>query len=210
MPARASGRLTRGRFVEQFQRAFADAAGPARATTVNRCPAARHIGLRGWEFAPRHGVIMPTGTVSADPRVGDESRSTRVKAWVRHTDLDELSHPVTVLRGRMSRLGRRAGIPRHVAQRTQLHAPLPTCRPGPTNPATPAYSDEARLLSGHPDARHHLGVLPPGKFSVSLACTRRASVLTDPAMLVKTVAVTVGEAPGRALPDGAGRNRVDA
>lgn len=131
--------------------------------------------------APARGLPL---TVGADPRV------TRAGAFLRRTRIDELPQLWDVLRGEMSLVGPRPEVPRYVAHwPADLRAPLLALRPGLTDPASLAHIDEASLLAAAADPeREYIEHIMPAKLHLSAAYARRATLASDLAVLLQTLA----------------------
>jgi lipopolysaccharide/colanic/teichoic acid biosynthesis glycosyltransferase len=95
----------------------------------------RRVGLRGRPF----DVLKLRTMVEGAERMGaglavnvDDSRITRVGAFLRRTSLDELPNLVNVLRGEMSLIGPRPTLPLQVEQYTERQRGRLAIKPGIT------------------------------------------------------------------------------
>jgi lipopolysaccharide/colanic/teichoic acid biosynthesis glycosyltransferase len=122
-------------------------------------------------------------TVGADPRI------TAAGRLLRATKLDELPQLWDVLRGAMSLVGPRPELPHYVdlypaAMRERVLA----VRPGITDPASLAFSDEAELLAVATDPdREYREVILPAKLKLSAEYAARASLITDLGLILRTL-----------------------
>lgn len=137
--------------------------------------------------APARGLPL---TVGADPRI------TCAGAFLRRTRIDELPQLWDVLRGEMSLVGPRPEVPRYVAHwPADLRAQLLALRPGLTDPASLAHIDEARLLAAAADPeREYIERILPAKLQLSAAYAARATLASDLAVLLQTLARLLGAA----------------
>lgn len=123
-------------------------------------------------------------TVGADPRI------TRAGLVLRASKLDELPQLWDVLRGAMSLVGPRPELPRYVElYPAVLRERVLSVRPGITDPASLAFSHEAELLAAAADPeREYREVILPAKLRLSADYAARASLATDLALILRTVA----------------------
>ena len=110
-------------------------------------------------------------------KVPDDSRVTRVGAFLRRTSLDELPQLWNVLRGEMSLVGPRPDVPYAVAQYHDWIHPRLNVRPGITG---------LWQVSG----RSRLSLLDMYRLDVAYAA--RPSLLADVRILMRTVPVVLG------------------
>ena len=123
-------------------------------------------------------------TVGADPRI------TRAGAWLRATKFDELPQLWDVLRGAMSLVGPRPELPRYVeSYPADLRQRVLAVRPGITDPASLAFSNEAELLAAAADPeREYREVVLPAKLRLSADYAGQASLATDLRLILTTLA----------------------
>ena len=149
----------------------------------------------------RHGVpfnIHKFRTMAADAQAPGpqltaqhDSRITRLGRVLRHYRIDELPQFIDVLQGRMSLVGPRPEVPRFVAHYPAgLKARVLAVRPGITDPASLAHIDEAALLAGAADPeRVYIESILPHKLALQAAYAEQATLRSDLAVLVRTLAV---------------------
>lgn len=121
--------------------------------------------------------------------LADDPRITRVGAWLRRSKLDELAQLIDVLRGTMSLVGPRPEVPHYVAlYPAGLRSKVLSVRPGITDPASIAYSDEARLLRAAADPqREYVDVVMPAKLRHAELYVDNMSIATDLRLIFATL-----------------------
>jgi lipopolysaccharide/colanic/teichoic acid biosynthesis glycosyltransferase len=156
------------------------------------------------ERVGRHGRLFRihkfrTMTADAEARgpqvtVGRDARVTRAGRVLRQHRLDELPQLLDVLAGHMSLVGPRPDVPRYVAQwPPALRERVLAVRPGMTDPASLEFRDEAALLARAADPeREYLDVILPRKLARSADYADHASLLSDLAILGRSVGVLLG------------------
>jgi lipopolysaccharide/colanic/teichoic acid biosynthesis glycosyltransferase len=142
--------------------------------------------FRIWKFRTMRADAEQRGgalTVGEDPRI------TEVGQMLRRFKLDELPQLFNVLAGEMSLVGPRPEVARYVARYDETQRPVLELVPGITDPASIAYRDEAALLAGYPDAEAaYLQVIMPAKIRLNLEYAGRATLGTDVALILRTIA----------------------
>jgi len=138
----------------------------------------------------RHGAAGLQITVGADPRI------TRVGAFLRRTRIDELPQFIDVLQGTMSLVGPRPEVPRYVAHYPPaLKARALAVRPGITDPSSLAFIDEGERLARAADPeREYIDVILPQKLQCAADYADRATLVSDVAVLWRTLLRLVGRA----------------
>jgi lipopolysaccharide/colanic/teichoic acid biosynthesis glycosyltransferase len=121
--------------------------------------------------------------------VGQDLRITRIGHALRNYRIDELPQLIDVLLGDMSLVGPRPEVPRFVAHYPAgLREQVLAVRPGITDPASLEHIDEATLLAGAADPeREYIERILPHKLSVQAEYAARATLLSDMAVLLRTV-----------------------
>jgi lipopolysaccharide/colanic/teichoic acid biosynthesis glycosyltransferase len=120
-------------------------------------------------------------TVAGDPRV------TCVGRFLRSHKLDELPQLINVLRGEMSLVGPRPESEAYVAMFQAEYTPLLRHLPGITDPATLAFRDEERLLSGSDVEKCYLEEILPRKLELSGNYLQSRTLFSDLKVLVQTL-----------------------
>lgn len=120
-------------------------------------------------------------------RRGDP-RTTKVGRVLRRAKLDELPQLVNVLLGDMSFVGPRPEVPKYVVHYTPEQREILKFKPGITDPASILFLDEESLLKGVADVEaFYLRHCVPIKVALNLEYSRRATVLSDLALVMRTV-----------------------
>ncbi len=120
--------------------------------------------------------------------VGGDERVTPVGRWLRRLKLDELPQLLNVLRGEMSLVGPRPEVQRYVDLYTAEQRLVLELVPGITDPASIKYRDEETVLAGYDDPdRAYVEVIMPDKIAINLSYAARATVLSDLAVILKTL-----------------------
>jgi lipopolysaccharide/colanic/teichoic acid biosynthesis glycosyltransferase len=121
--------------------------------------------------ADRKGLLTVGGR---DPRV------TRAGYHLRRLKLDELPQLINVLLGDMSLVGPRPEVRRYVDLYTPEQRRVLDVRPGITDLASIAYSNENEMLAQQPDPeRHYIEVIMPDKIRLNLQHINDPSALKD-------------------------------
>ena len=130
--------------------------------------------------AERHGAQI---TPDNDIRI---TRSGRI---LRKLKLDELPQLLNVVCGEMSLVGPRPEVPIYVERYTPEQRAVLDLIPGITDPASIRYRDEGKLLadSACPDEMY-VRIIMPEKIRLNLEYGRRANLVTDMMILLRTVA----------------------
>lgn len=134
--------------------------------------------------APGTGRPLPEAvTVGEDPRI------TRAGRFLRRTKLDELPQLLDVLQGHMALVGPRPEVPQHVAGwPPALRERLLSVRPGLTDPASLAFTDEAARLARAADPeREYREVITPVKLAMSARYLEGRSLGSDLRLIFATL-----------------------
>ena len=148
------------------------------------------VGRDGVVFRMHKLRTMRSGADKIGPAVtaGDDPRITGVGRFLRRTKIDELPQLWNVVRGDMSLVGPRPEHPDYVARYTPEQRRLLAVRPGITGPATLAFIDEERLLSGGRGEERYVEEVMPRKLDLELSYVDAANFGSDLAILLKTAA----------------------
>lgn len=154
------------------------------------------VGRRGVPFRIHKFRTMREGAAGLAITVGADPRITRAGAFLRRTRIDELPQLFDVLQGTMSLVGPRPEVPRYVAlYPPALRERALAVRPGITDPVSLDFIDEAALLAAAADPeREYVERILPVKVQRQAEYAERASLATDLAVLLRTVAVLLGKA----------------
>lgn len=120
--------------------------------------------------------------------VANDSRITRVGAFLRKYKLDELGQLIDVFRGKMSFVGTRPEVPKYVAAYTDEMLATLLLPAGITSEASVCYRAESSLLdaSDNPEATYIERILPD-KMRYNLEAVREFSFFGDIKIMIKTV-----------------------
>lgn len=154
------------------------------------------------ERVGRHGkpfkmLKFRTMVVDAERRgasitVGQDPRITTVGRWLRASKLDELPQLLNVLAGEMTLVGPRPEVPRYVAMYDEAQREVLKLTPGVTDKASIRYRNESELLAGADDPeKFYVDVVMPDKIRINLEYARRATALSDLAVVAETVLAIV-------------------
>ena len=133
-------------------------------------------------------MVADAETRGGQITVGADQRITRVGQFLRRTKLDELPQLLNVLKGEMTLVGPRPEVPRYVAQYGEAEKPLLALTPGITSMASLQFRRESELLAAQTDPEtFYLTQVMPEKVSIDLAYARRATVISDLAVIAKTL-----------------------
>ena len=127
-------------------------------------------------------------------RQGD-SRIFPAGAVLRRYKLDELPQFLNVIRGDMSLVGPRPDLAEYYAQLNDEHREILRVRPGMTGAATLQFRNEEALLAQVPaaDLRHYyVKFLLPEKVEIDLNYARRATLLGDVKIILRTAGAMLG------------------
>jgi lipopolysaccharide/colanic/teichoic acid biosynthesis glycosyltransferase len=128
--------------------------------------------------------------------VGADARITPVGRVLRRFKLDELPQLFNVLVGDMSLVGPRPEVPEYVERFRADYEEIQTVRPGLTDLASLKYRDEAAVLAGAADpAAEYVRVILPDKLRLGREYVRRASVMFDLSIILRTIGAVAGGAP---------------
>jgi lipopolysaccharide/colanic/teichoic acid biosynthesis glycosyltransferase len=146
------------------------------------------VGFRNERFTILKFRTMRLESEGPALTVGNDNRVTRLGSTLRCRKIDELPQLLNVLRGDMSFVGWRPEIPEYVSRVDPLFDELFSFPPGITDPASIKYRSEAALLGQMADPEaYYLNVLLPQKVSMSLAYARRAGIVSDFRVILKTL-----------------------
>jgi len=120
--------------------------------------------------------------------VGADRRITRSGRLLRKYKFDELPQLFNIIKGEMSLVGPRPEVPRYVELYTEEQRRILALKPGLTGSASITFNDESETLSRQEDPESfYCEHLIPTKIREDLSYARRATVLSDCAMVVKTL-----------------------
>ena len=153
------------------------------------------VGRGGHEFRifKFRTMVADAEARGAQITVGADQRITRAGHLLRQTKLDELPQLLNVVKGEMSLVGPRPEVPRYVALYGEAQQPILALTPGITSLASLQFRHESALLAAQVDPeKFYLTEVVPEKIRIDLAYAQRATVLSDLAVIGKTVACLFG------------------
>jgi lipopolysaccharide/colanic/teichoic acid biosynthesis glycosyltransferase len=149
----------------------------------------RRVGKGGRDFsllkfrtmvknADKKGLITVGGR---DPRI------TRTGYFLRKYKIDELPQLVNVLIGDMSLVGPRPEVRKYVELYNEEQKKVLSVKPGITDPASIAYSNENEILGRSPDPdQTYISEIMPAKLKLNLEYLERQSLGRDIGILFRT------------------------
>lgn len=141
--------------------------------------------FRMWKFR-----TMVPDAESRGPKVtlANDSRITRVGAWLRRYRLDELPQLFNVIMGDMSLVGPRPEVPQYVALYNECERRVLELIPGITDPAAIEFRDEGQLLAGVSDPeRFYAERIMPEKIRINLSYAAGATWRSDIGIVLRTI-----------------------
>ena len=120
--------------------------------------------------------------------VGNDSRITKIGAFLRKYKLDELPQLINVFKGDMSLVGPRPEVPRYVKLYNEEQRKVLEVKPGITDLASIRYRDENDLLgeAENPDD-FYINTIMPDKLALNLEYINKNNVFFDIYIILKTI-----------------------
>jgi lipopolysaccharide/colanic/teichoic acid biosynthesis glycosyltransferase len=143
------------------------------------------IGKNGCPFLILKFRTMHTGAgVQSAITATDDTRVTRIGAWLRKLKLDELPQFLNVLRGDMSLIGPRPEVPEYVQLDDPLWRTVLQSRPGITDLASLAFRNEEGMLGPVPDAdAYYRSSILPAKLRLNIFYQQSRTLRRDMKLL---------------------------
>jgi lipopolysaccharide/colanic/teichoic acid biosynthesis glycosyltransferase len=142
--------------------------------------------FRMWKFRT---MVRDAEKLGNPLTVGDDPRVTRIGRLLRKSKLDELPQLLNVLVGEMSLVGPRPEVERYVRCYTDEQYRVLELVPGITDAASISYCNESELLGSMVDPeKMYIESIVPEKIRLNLEYAGRADVLSDCAIILRTVA----------------------
>jgi lipopolysaccharide/colanic/teichoic acid biosynthesis glycosyltransferase len=133
-------------------------------------------------------TMKPSNTLKTTVTTSNDSRITKLGAFLRKTKIDELPQLINVFLGQMSFVGPRPDVPGFADQLQGNEKLILSIRPGITGPATLQYRNEEELLAQQADPEtYNREVIFPDKVRINLEYIQHWSLLTDLKYIFKTV-----------------------
>jgi len=156
-------------------------------------------GFRRFRIVKFRTMVAGAERLGGPLSVGADPRITRVGHALRRFKLDELPQLLNVLAGDMSLVGPRPEVPEYVERFRAEYEEILSIRPGLTDLASLKYRDESALLAAAADpAAEYVAVILPDKIRLGREYVRRASVMLDLSIILRTIGAVAGvaTAPG--------------
>ncbi|OPJ66120.1 sugar transferase [Clostridium chromiireducens] len=120
--------------------------------------------------------------------VGNDSRITKIGAFLRKYKLDELPQLINVFKGDMSLVGPRPEVPRYVKLYDEKQRKVLEVKPGITDLASIRYRDENELLgeAENPD-EFYINTIMPDKLALNLEYISRNNIFLDIYIILQTI-----------------------
>ncbi|MBN1338355.1 MAG: sugar transferase [Bacteroidales bacterium] len=124
---------------------------------------------------------------------GNDPRITPVGRWLRKYKLDELPQLWNILKGEMSFVGPRPEVEKYVRLYNEKQLKVLTVRPGLTDYASLAYSDESILLKKYDNPEEvYIQQIMPDKLEMNLRYIENMNPGNDLIILLKTLVKIFG------------------
>ncbi len=163
-------------------------------------------GTRVGQFGKTFRMLKFRTMVSDAEKLGgsatanDDTRITKLGAFLRKYKLDEFPQLINVLKGDMSIVGPRPEIVEYVNLSSQEERRIVSVRPGITDWATVWDSDEGALLAGKADPeRFYLENIRPVKVKLQLQYVNAQSFWTDLKIIGETMRTVIFQVRPAAL-----------
>lgn len=141
-------------------------------------------------------MVVNADKIGGPSTSADDSRVTRVGAFLRRYKLDELPQLMNVFSGSMSFVGPRPEVLHEVEQYTAEERQLLSVRPGITDLSSIKFSNEGEILRGAADPHQaYRELIRPGKVQLGLEYVRTHSLVLDLRILLATLWKLLGGDP---------------
>lgn len=139
-------------------------------------------------------MVADADKIGSQVTVDNDSRITKVGAFLRKYRLDELPQLLDIVAGTMSLVGSRPEVPKYVKLYTnEMNATL-LLPAGVTSEASIRYKDEAKLLDKADDVdKVYVEKVLPGKMKFNLESIRKFSFLGEIMTMFRTVLAVAGK-----------------
>jgi len=148
------------------------------------------VGERSKEFEilKFRTMVVDAEKLGRQITVGNDSRITKIGAFLRKYKLDELPQLINVFKGDMSLVGPRPEVPRYVKLYNEEQRKVLEVKPGITDLASIRYRDENELLgeAENPD-EFYINTIMPDKLALNLEYIRRNNIFLDIYIILKTI-----------------------
>ena len=139
-------------------------------------------------------MVQNADKIGTQVTVSNDSRITRVGAFIRKCRLDELCQLIDVFRGTMTFVGTRPEVPKYTEQYTPEMMATLLLPAGVTSLASIYYKDEAELLDAAEDAdKVYIEDVLPGKMYYNLKAIKEFGFWKDIKTMFMTVFAVLGK-----------------
>jgi lipopolysaccharide/colanic/teichoic acid biosynthesis glycosyltransferase len=144
--------------------------------------------FRSFRLIKFRSMTVPNDETEGEFNPGDETRVTKVGAFLRRTKLDELPELFNVLNGDMSIVGSRPEVERYVRMFPEAFEYVLRLKPGLSDFASIKYRKEEEILSKAADAdRCYVEEILPDKLRLAKEYIQRMSLRTDINIIANTI-----------------------
>ena len=148
------------------------------------------VGEKGKEFEilKFRTMVVDAEKLGRQIIVGNDSRITKIGAFLRKYKIDELPQLINVFKGDMSLVGPRPEVPRYVNMYNEEQRKVLDVKPGITDLASIRYRDENELLgqAENPD-EFYINTIMPDKLALNLEYIRKSNVFLDIYIIFSTI-----------------------
>ncbi len=148
------------------------------------------VGEKGREFKilKFRTMVVDAEKLGRQITVGNDSRITKIGAFLRKYKIDELPQLINVFKGDMSLVGPRPEVPRYVNMYTEEQRKVLDVKPGITDLASIRYRDENELLgqAENPD-EFYINTIMPDKLALNLEYINKSNIFLDIYIILKTI-----------------------
>lgn len=143
---------------------------------------------KDFEILKFRTMVVDAEKLGRQITVGNDSRITKIGAFLRKYKLDELPQLINVFKGDMSLVGPRPEVPRYVNLYTEQQRQVLDVKPGITDLASIRYKDENDLLgkAENPDD-FYINTIMPDKLELNLEYIKKSNVFFDIYIILKTI-----------------------
>ena len=148
------------------------------------------VGEKGREFKilKFRTMVVDAEKLGRQITVGNDSRITKIGAFLRKYKIDELPQLINVFKGDMSLVGPRPEVPRYVNMYTEEQRKVLDVKPGITDLASIRYRDENELLgqAENPD-EFYINTIMPDKLALNMEYIKKSNVFYDIYIIIETI-----------------------
>ena len=148
------------------------------------------VGEKGREFKilKFRTMVVDAEKLGRQITVGNDSRITKIGAFLRKYKIDELPQLINVFKGDMSLVGPRPEVPRYVNMYTEEQRKVLDVKPGITDLASIRYRDENELLgqAENPD-EFYINTIMPDKLALNVEYINKSNIFLDIYIILKTI-----------------------